>query len=187
MLLARLKAGQSDAFRLFFQRHAPSVHRLAALLLGERSAAEDAVQEVFLRAFRAIGAYRGEAKLSTWMHRITTNVCLSDLKRRERATQREDAAARASDLLDPVDLHASDARHDLLPLLRRLDATRRVTFLLHHVEGLSAREIAEVLDDTRDAVLKRLQRTRAQLLAAFEGEGTEDGAAVSRRADRSTV
>lgn len=167
-LVDDLKAGREEAFLLLYRRYVGRVHRLATLMLNE-SSAEDVVQEVFLRIFRSVGRFRGDAALGTWIHRIAANVCLSTLDKRQRERRRRGALLAEGTIPELVDLSVAEARHDLAPLLRRLTATQRTTFVLHHVAGFTAREVAEIVGDSRDAVLKRLQRTRAELASQLTG------------------
>ena len=166
-LVAALQNGTDGAFASLYHLYAHRVAGVVRLLLGDHGA-EDAVQETFLRVHKHIEAFRGDARLSTWIHRIAVNVCLSELRKRRSRGQTVELAEQ-----DEPTEHTEqtwidrDAGHALLGLLNRLDPIKRATFHLHHVEDLTAAEIGEVLGEPRATVLKRLQRTRVELLDAW--------------------
>lgn len=183
-LLRRLREGRREAFEALYHRFVGRTFRLAASLLGDRMAAEDATQEVFLRVYRSIQGFRGDAGLGTWIHRIAVNVCYSELTRRRRRPAELSGADPSPAVEGATDAGVGDlhAVLDLAALLSGLEPLKRVTFYLHHVEGLHAAEIANLLDDTRDAVLKRLQRTRSELLERMRMIGvTTDAEQRGRR------
>ncbi len=168
-----MREGRQGAFEALYRHYAGRVLRLADQMLGGRAAADDAAQETFIRVFRGVHRFRGDSGLGTWIHRIAVNVCLSELTRRGRRQQaraegRAERAARPS-RADPEAARA--AALDLRPLLAELEPVKRVTFYLHHVEGCSAAEVARILGHGRQAVLKRLQRTRRELVLAVTGAG----------------
>src|SRR5947207_2296830 len=82
-LLQRLRSGSRPAFEALLDRYERRVYNLAYRLLGDRTEAEDAAQEIFLEVYRALPRFRGESRLDTWIHRIGVNVCLQ--RRRKRA------------------------------------------------------------------------------------------------------
>lgn len=169
-LLEGLRAGSADAFHALYRLYLPKVAGLCRLLLRDVGV-DDAIQDTFLRVFRNIHQFRGDSRLTTWIHRIATNVCLSEL--RQRGVWR----ARHDDLADEPDdgrdveeeMALRQSSQHLQELLDSLDPLKRTTFFLHHVEGLTAAEIGIVLGEQRGTVLKRLQRTREDLLARWPG------------------
>ena len=168
-LLAGLRAGSPEAFRSLYQLYLPRVAALSRVLLRDVGV-EDAIQDTFLRVFRNVQQFRGESRLTTWVHRIATNVCLTELRQRGLWRVRHDDAA-DTDLHDGRDFEAElaikQSSAQLQVLLDDLDPLKRTTFFLHHVEGLTAAEIGVVLGEQRGTVLKRLQRTREDLLARW--------------------
>ncbi len=167
-LVEGLRTGSPEAFRSLYRLYLPKVAGLCRVLL-RNVGVEDAIQDTFLRVFRNIQQFRGDSRLTTWVHRIATNVCLTEL--RQRGVWR----ARHDDLVDEVsdgrdveaDLALKQSSQLLQALLDELDPLKRTTFFLHHVEGLTAAEIGIVLGEQRGTVLKRLQRTREDLLARW--------------------
>lgn len=171
-LLQALRDGAPDAFRTLYRLYLPKVAGLCRVLLRDVGV-DDAIQDTFLRIFRNIDQFRGESRLTTWVHRIATNVCLSELRQRGTWRARHDPIG--EELGDDRDVEVEFADRQsgqkVQRLLEELDPIKRTTFFLHHVEGLTAAEIGEVLGEQRGTVLKRLQRTREDLLARFRESG----------------
>ncbi len=119
---------------------------LAANLLGSRPDAEDAVQETFLKIYRAAPSFRGSARISTWAYRVLVNTCYDALRRRSRAFE---TSAPSLDAAGALETAAAQADHplrlDLEASLTALDPKRRTAFLLFEVEGFSHREVGDIL------------------------------------------
>jgi len=148
------------------------VFGVALRMLGNRAEAEDVAQEAFVRAHRALGEFRGDAKLSTWLYAITSRLCLNRLASGERrmARQGEDALLRLSDAGPSPD--AALERRELETALGRaiaeLPEDRRIVVVLRDLEGLSYEEIAQVLELELGTVRSRLHRARAELKEKLE-------------------
>jgi len=148
------------------------VFGVALRMLGNRAEAEEVAQEAFVRAHRALGAFRGDAKLSTWLYAITSRLCLNRLASGERrlARQGEDALLRLSDVAPRPD--AALERRELETALGRaiaeLPEDRRIVVVLRDLEGLSYEEIAQVLELELGTVRSRLHRARAELKEKLE-------------------
>ena len=162
MLLKDLQEGVPEAFEMLYHHFVGRVLGLSRQLLKDPVLAEDAAQETFIRIYKNVHRFRGDARLSTWIHRIATNVCLTELKRRSKAPQPVETPPRSAQAAP-----GSELRVSLSEILHRLEPRKQVAFYLCHVEGLSAAEIATVLQESRAAVLKRLQRARQELLAMW--------------------
>src|ERR671936_373777 len=159
-LLARLRAGDPRAFEELVIAYQHRVFGVALRMLGSRAEAEEAAQEVFLRAHRAIAGFRGEAKLSTWLYAITSRVCLTRLGSTQRRIERssDDLLARLPDsYADPA---ARFERREIEAALHRaiseLGDDRRIVLVLRDLEGLAYEEIAEVLALELGTVRSRL-------------------------------
>jgi RNA polymerase sigma-70 factor, ECF subfamily len=177
--LARVAAGETDAFAGLVTKHQERLLRLCERLLGDAEEARDATQEVFLKAFRKAGDFRPQGQVYTWLYRIAVNHCLNRLRRRrlvrflrwDDPTEEADAPA-----FDPPDPAADPAA--ALETRRRWRATRRAieklpagqraVLVLARFEGLSYRQIAEVLGITEGAVESRLFRAMRRVEAAQE-------------------
>jgi RNA polymerase sigma-70 factor (ECF subfamily) len=178
-VVARVKAGDHDAFRHLVERHSRSVFRLAYRLTGHEQDAEDVVQETFLKAFREIRRFEARSSFATWLYRITVN-CSHDLLR-----QRPRAGSRPS-LDDPdlglaAELADSSASADPLRELasRRIDERvrtamnglsdqERSAFVMRHFEGLSIEEIGRMLDLKTSAAKHSIFRAVHKLRRALE-------------------
>jgi RNA polymerase sigma-70 factor (ECF subfamily) len=170
--LDRLRAGDAPAFEELVMTYQHRVFGVALRMLGNRAEAEDVAQEAFVRAHRALGEFRGDAKLSTWLYAITSRLCLNRLASGERrmARQGEDALLRLSDAGPRPD--AALERRELETALGRaiaeLPEDRRIVVVLRDIEGLSYEEIAQVLELPLGTVRSRLHRARAELKEKLE-------------------
>lgn len=140
-------------------RYAPMVLARARLLLRDEQAAQDALQDVFVRALRAGAAFRAEASPSTWLYRITTNRCLNDL--RDAARRSELWAQRGAVAL--VETRDATARLQVQQILARVRSELQEIALYHIVDGMSHEEIAELLGVSRRTIGNRLDEFRAEV------------------------
>jgi RNA polymerase sigma-70 factor (ECF subfamily) len=179
-MIERLKARDEAAFNRFVREYQQRVFRLCLRMLGERAEAEDVAQEVFVSIFKAIGNFRGDSQLSTWVYRVTTNHCRNRLKynarRHRQATQQfveEPAGSEQPGTRVPhgqVPLDAPDRIYEgretqrlLQEGLMRLDEEQRELLVLREVEHLSYDEIIAVTGLPGGTVKSRLHRARASL------------------------
>lgn len=176
-LLERCRAGDERAFEELVDRHKDLVFALIARTLQDRSRAEDVAQEVFLRVHRGLPYFRGEARLSTWIYRIVSNVCLQD--------QARAGAARAVSL---DGLNADGERPRLTPsapdrqfgdlelrdrlekAIARLPAPYRLVVAAHYLEGMRYEDLADALELPLGTVKTRLHRAKQQLRRWLETE-----------------
>ncbi len=183
--LEALKAGDPDAFAALVDAHSGMIYRLALKMLNDPDAAEDVLQETFIKAYQHIGRFDGRSKISTWLYRIATNEALMVLRRRRPDTLSLDEPPDGEDTPDeprqivdwcclPEDeLLSSEARAYLDQAVQKLSPALRSVFVLRDIEGLSTRETAEVLNISEAAVRTRLSRARLQLrelLSSYFGE-----------------
>jgi RNA polymerase sigma-70 factor (ECF subfamily) len=179
--LARVAAGDAEAFSTLVDSHQERLLRLCERLLGDAEEARDAAQEVFLKAYRKAGEARPQGQVYTWLYRIAVNHCLNKLRRRKlvRFLRWEDPGERDAPAFDPPDGGADPAA--ALEARRRWQATRRAiaklpenqraVIVLVRFEGLSYKQTAEVLGVTEGAVESRLVRAMRHLEAAQEAGG----------------
>ena len=166
-LVRRARLGDEQAFSALVRGHQNDVFTLAYRLVGNRELAADVAQESFIRAWKAIGNFRGDAKFSTWMHRITTNTAWTW---RERAMRR--ATYSIDDQFDAVDEtqqtpemegERTELRARLSAHLEALPESLRAVVVLKDVYGWSHAEVSEALGITVSAAKVRLHRGRARL------------------------
>ena len=174
-LAALAAAGNARAFEAIMRRNNRLLFRTARSILKSDADAEDAVQDAYLSAWRALGSFREDAKLSTWLVRIVLNEALKRIRRRGSNVVMFDTGA----LIDEEQLEASmEADHDEQPELaasraemRRLMEARidelpelfRTVFMLRAVEEMSVEEVSAALDIPETTVRTRFFRARAQL------------------------
>ena len=192
-LIRRAQAGELAPFNALVIRHQDAVYSLAVRFLGNREAAEDATQEAFIRAYRAIGTFRGD-RFRSWLFSIVANVARDELRRRKRRPQRSLDEARDDPdrpSLDPVDTGPSpeseavrgDLRAALERALQELPEEWRLIVVLSDVHGLSCEEIAARFDIPLGTVKSRLSRARGRLRDLLREAG-ELPAAAGRQGDR---
>jgi RNA polymerase sigma-70 factor (ECF subfamily) len=170
-LLARLKEGDARAFEELVIAHQHRVFGVALRMLGNAAEAEEVAQEAFLRAHRAIGSFRGEAKLSTWLYGIASRLCLNRLAGGERRLVRGEVELDrlAEPGADPAaDLERSEVEQALHRAIAELPEERRIVVVLRDLEGLSYEEIAAALELELGTVRSRLHRARTDLKDKLE-------------------
>lgn len=178
------RGGDAAAFGELAALHGPRMLRLARSLTGDPGAAEDAVQEALLQAWRALPSFRAESALSTWLHTIVVRTC-----QRQRRGQRPvaslellrevDAAWEDPDYtVDPAEVlaRASD-RRELTAAILRLPEIYRVALLLHDLDGLTAAAIATATEVPLGTAKARIRRARMALVT----ELARDRGAATRR------
>ena len=174
VLLERARAGDRKAFSDLVRLHQDEVFTLASRLVGDRELAADVSQEAFIRAWRALPRFRGDAKFSTWLHRIVVNTSWS-----LRRSQQRRRTAPLSDIYhepvaperNPQDLATASAMGPrLLSALAQLSAPIRAVVILKDIYDWPHSEIAEHLSITTTAAKVRLHRGRKQLHALLWDE-----------------
>jgi RNA polymerase sigma-70 factor (ECF subfamily) len=179
LLLARLRRGDAAAFEALVRAHQDRVYDFCVRMLGDREEAFDLTQEIFLSVHQNVDRFRADAKLTTWLYRISRNHCLNRLKylkRRGRGrsddfsesneldiTQAMGGAAQPDDALD-----AQRSRQLVHQAIEGLDEAQRALVILRDVEGLSYEEIMEITDLAEGTVKSRLHRAREKLAGILE-------------------
>ena len=172
--LNRARRGEIAAFNSLVAEYEGLVYNLCYRMLGSRQAAEDAAQEAFLAAWRAIGSMRGET-FRPWLMRIAANACRDELRRRGRRPGGSLDAALEEGLPEPPDrdpspenaLLAGEQRQGIERALRTLPEEQRLALLLCDVEGFDYAEIAMVMKTSIGTVKSRIARGRAHLREAL--------------------
>ncbi|MEO1000201.1 MAG: RNA polymerase sigma factor [Pseudomonadota bacterium] len=170
-LLARYAAGDQAAARALVALHGPRVYALARRLLGDAAEAEDVAQEALLRLWRIAPDWRpGEARISTWLYRVATNLATDRLRRRRGVGL--DAAPEPADEAPAVldGLAAGERVAAIRRAVADLPERQRLAIELRHFEELGNPEIAEIMETSVEAVESLLARGRRRLAAALAGE-----------------
>ncbi|HSG79822.1 MAG TPA: sigma-70 family RNA polymerase sigma factor [Acidimicrobiia bacterium] len=167
-LVDAARRGDRRAFELLVRRHQDAVYSLAVRLVGP-DLAPDVAQEAFVRAWRGLARFRGDARFSTWLHRITVNTAWTHRRRsaRHQAQPIEDVYADSR----PGPAAAAEAvelRRNLRLAIGMLSEANRIVLVLRDVEGWSTGEVAEHLGLTKTTVKVRLHRARARVRELLE-------------------
>jgi len=177
-LLAAHVAGDPDAFGHLFARHRDRLWAVALRTMGNPEDAADGLQDGLIAAYRRAGSFRGEAQVTTWLHRVMVNACLDRL--RAMRVRRADAlpddledrpdrgSVLTSDPRDPAgEVVADEQRRRVLAALAELPEEQRAALVLVDMEGYSVAEVAEILDCAAGTVKSRCSRGRARLAATL--------------------
>src|SRR6059058_5289518 len=181
-LVRACQKGEAGALDELIRGTYADVYALCRRMLADPDEAADATQEVYLRMMRSVLGFRGESAFGTWLHRVTVNVCLTALRKRSKARaagmvaggtpfalpgeewQVASEGASPADLAETADLLArSEAA------LAELPEDARAVVVLRDIEGLSTKEVAELLGVTESVVKVRLHRAHARLRAMLVG------------------
>ena len=168
-LVERCRSGDERAFQELVERFKDLVFALIARTIQDRSRAEDLAQDVFLRIHRGLPYFRGEARLSTWIYRIVSNVCLQE-HARPAARSIDDERARAA--LSATDRRFSDleVRDRLEKAIARLPPHYRLLIAAHYLDGVQYEDLAEALQLPLGTVKTQLHRAKQQLRRLLETE-----------------
>ena len=162
-LLSAHCAGDPDAFGELFRRHRDRMWAVALRMTHDPEVSADAVQEAFIAAFRRADSFRGEAQVTTWLHRIVVNACLDRLRRIKPVVDLPDADL--SVLADPHDHHRGvDIRLDIRQALEQLPEGQRTALVLVDMHGLSIAEAADILNVAEGTIKSRCARGRAAMV-----------------------
>ncbi len=183
-LIARAAAGETSAFRLLYERHRSDVARLVYRMLGGRGDLDDVTQEVFVQVYKSLKDFRGQAKFSTWLHRVTVNVVLMH---RRAARSRpvftdeptREAAAEGHDVRPDEDAERRERVRAFGRLLDRLGDKKRIVFVLHELEGIAPSEIAKIVGAPVLTVRTRLFYARREIEAMLAEEPALAGMQVT--------
>ena len=179
--IRRARSGDQEAFRGIVESYSRPLFRAAYRVLGDAGAAEDAVQEAFLRAWRALSRFDEKAELSTWLYRITINAAVDVRRERKRhgamdAQLPEDLDGQLTARSDAPDAHRHTASRVALSRAREaideLPDAERTAILLRHFEGCSIAEIARALGSgenaAKQAVFRAVRKLRVVLAPHVE-------------------
>lgn len=179
VLVSECRRGNQEAFAALVERYHGRIYSLAYRLLGNPEDASELTQETFCRAYVKLGEFRGDASFSTWLYRIANNLCLDQLRRRQRRPAVSLDAESGDGSLREVSAGAPGpaevcTRRAMLARLEEVIATlppdQRATLILRDVQGLSYEEIAQVLQCSLGTVKSRLSRARRSLRDKLSAE-----------------
>ncbi len=175
LLLKRAKKGDVDAFEQLIEKYQKKVYNIALKMLGNKEDAYDMSQEVFIRVYRSIDKFKEQASLSTWIYKITTNVCLDEIRRRKNrftVSIDDDMELNDSKVKRQIEydgpspeiiVEENELREIINKSIQQLPEQYRVVTILRDIQGFSYEEIANILDVPQGTVKSRINRARAML------------------------
>lgn len=164
-IIKKAAAGDRSAFRMLVETHQRFVYTVAFRVLNNTNDAEDATQETFIRLWKNLPRYKAEIKLSTWLYRIVTNICLDLLKsahyKRNRMTldiakQTNEIHARSADGI--MQLH--DLTKAVEEAAAQLPHVQKIIFVLRDLQGLSPEEVSSILETSEEKIKSNLYHAR---------------------------
>lgn len=169
-LIERAKLGDAQAFQALYDKHKRRVYSLCLRMTANTAEAEDLTQEAFLQLYRKIGTFRGESAFSTWLHRLSVNVVLMQLRRKslpvvslEETTQGEEDTPKKDFGAEDLALAGSIDRLQLQKAVDDLPPGYRTIFVLHDVEGYEHNEIATIVGCSIGNSKSQLHKARMKL------------------------
>ena len=168
-IIGRAATGDTYAFRLLLEEYQGYALRLAMRFVRNRFDAEDIVQEVFIRIWKNLSQYRKEVKFTTWLYTIVTNRCLDFLKSRKRRREHlTDIVEDRLQIVDPDTVAKVQEDKELILLITkmtdRLTVKQKAVFILRDLEGLSVREVCEILSMSAGNVKGNLYHARIRMV-----------------------
>jgi RNA polymerase sigma-70 factor, ECF subfamily len=168
-LVQRAQAGDLDAFEALYRAHAARVYALGLRMTGDAQRAREMTQDVFVRAWEGLTAFRGDAAFGSWLHRIAVNAVLmdarADSRRRARVSPRDEMDGEAADgFVPPIDIELGI---DLERAIAALPPGARRVFVLHDIEGYRHEEIARITGAAQGTLRAQLHRARKLLMEAL--------------------
>ena len=166
----RAQAGDPSAFDALYAEHVDRVFALCLRMSADERRAEELTQDVFVKAWRRIGSFRGESAFATWLHRVAVNTVLDD--RKERGRRPEQLSALPGELFRERATGGTDpeGRLELERAVAALPQRARTALVLHAVEGYSYEEVAELMEVAVGTVKSHIHRARSLLLERL-GDG----------------
>jgi RNA polymerase sigma-70 factor (ECF subfamily) len=190
LLLSRHVDGDADAFGELVRRHRDRLWAVALRTLGDPEEAADAVQDALISAFRRAHTFRGDAAVTTWLHRIVVNACLDRVRRRQvrptvpLADQETEEAPSGVLATSPDHAPEGELRLDVAAALAQLPFEQRAALVLVDMQGYSVEDAARILDVAVGTIKSRCARGRARLLpylAHLRPPAAADAAAATAR------
>jgi RNA polymerase sigma-70 factor (ECF subfamily) len=158
LLIEHAREGSQSAYRALVERHIRDAYHLAIGFVHDHDAAEDVVQEAFIRAHASLPSFRGDARFKTWLSRIVINIALSQMRRDRRRAEWERPLVPSSAIVHPGPSFPDDTKDHLERALHELPTLQRAVLILRHIDGLSTREVSTILRCSEGTVKTHLFR-----------------------------
>ena len=181
-LVDRFRSGDEDSFRILVERHSPRIFNIIYRTTKDRNLAEDLSQEVFLRMYRFLGGFKKESRFSTWLYRLTVNVCFNAQRKRKEEPKVVILSQQVGDVgSNPGTRELEDESFSPQKTLEKEELARKIksaidslpevlkmTFILREFEDLPYKELAKVLRCSQGTIKSRLCRAREALRQKLE-------------------
>jgi RNA polymerase sigma-70 factor (ECF subfamily) len=173
-LVEKIKSGDQRAFEQLVTQYEKTVYSISLRILGNNDTALDASQDVFLKIYRSINTFRAESRLSTWIYRITVNMCMDYIRKNERhkalsLNQGEDGEPglefNIADTNPTPDQHLDicETKEMMRQAIEKLSKDHKAVIVLRDIQGYSYSEIADILSCSEGTVKSRINRARERL------------------------
>ena len=181
-IIERCQAGDLDSFDYLYNTYAEKVYQLAYRYFNSPDDASDIVQETFIRIYKSISGYRGDAQFSTWVYRIATNLCYDELRRRKKRQEdsfdadiETEKGSIAREIVDdgPSPHEKAESAERIRYLMEKLSflpKEQRASVILRDIHGYSYQEIAEIQNCSLGTVKSRISRGRCAIKEMLSGE-----------------
>jgi len=176
-LVDRFRSGDEDSFRILVERHSPRIFNIIYRTIKDRNLAEDLSQEVFLRMYRFLDGFKKKCRFSTWLYRLTINVCFNAQRKRKEESKVISLSHQVANVgSNPGTRELEDESFSPQKILEKEELARKInsaidslpevlkmTFILREFEDLSYKELAKILRCSEGTVKSRLCRARETL------------------------
>src|SRR3954463_15357943 len=170
-LVARIQAGDVDAFETLYRQYSAKIYTLASRMAGSAEDGEDLLQEIFLQAYRKVGGFKGDSALGTWLYRLALNHCLDFVRSRQAQMKKLTETLDAETSFQPTGGGDTPiARLDLERAVERLPEGCREAFVLHDVEGFDHKEVADLLGIAEGTSKSQVFKARMKLRGFLRGK-----------------
>ena len=167
-IIAKARAGDVQAFRILVEKHQAFAYSLSYRFLGNASDAEDVTQECFIRLWKNLPRYRAEVKMTTWLYKIITNLCLDALKsshhrQSKRSANLESAETGQGSTATDQGIIQEELRDAIVKMAERLTPKQKAVFILRDLEDLSMDEVEDVLSMSPGNIKSNLYYARVSM------------------------
>jgi RNA polymerase sigma-70 factor (ECF subfamily) len=159
-LVRRAQAGESDAFERIYEIYVRRMYALSLRMVSDHQTAEELTQDIFVRAWEAIGSFRFQSAFGTWLHRLGTNVVLGHIRSRKRYNEKVTAGVDLESFEGGLRQAMPETKLDLEKAIALLPDGAKEVLILHDIEGYRYREIAEMTEVAEGTVKSQLNRAR---------------------------
>ena len=167
-LVREAQAGSDDAFERLYRKHGRRIYALCLRMVSDPDRAEELMQDAFVRAWNTIGSFQHRSAFGTWLHRLSVNVVLSDMRTQKRRASRELLPGELDEFERETKGAMPETRMDLERAIAALPSGAREVLVLHDIEGYRYREIADLIGVAEGTVKSQLSRARRLVREALQ-------------------